>query len=95
MKDKLGNKLTRKEYVERFKSGVKSITPLQQSRMNLMGTVIVFIGVVIGLFATSILKVWWLFTILCGSLFLTGVSFLGLIQKYWAFKKINDVMKGG
>lgn len=95
MRDKLGNKLTRKEYAERFKEGVKSITPLQQSKISLMGSVMVIVGVIIGLITTFTLKVWWLFIILCGSMFLTSISFLSLIQKFWAFKRINNMIKGG
>ena len=69
------------------------ITPLQQTKISLIGGCFVLIGVVIGLITTFITKTWWLFIILFGSLFLSGISFIGMIQRYWALDKINKQLK--
>jgi hypothetical protein len=88
MKDKYGKEITRQEFKERFKQGIQDITPYQQTKISMMGSIIVLVGVFAGLYATFINQVWWLFTILIGSLFLTSVTFLGILQKYLALKKI-------
>lgn len=93
MKDKLGNELTTGEFFSRWKQGIQQITPYQQSAINLMGTVLVLIGVLMGLYATFITKVWWLFIILTGSLFLTSMALLSGCQKYYALKRINQQIK--
>jgi len=74
-------------FLEKWGRGIRMITPLQMARINLMGSSLVLIGVVIGLITTFLSEIWWLFIILVGSLFLTGTSFLGLIQKYIAIKE--------
>lgn len=82
-----------KEFFKRWKGGIEAITPIQQSKISLMGNVLVLVGVITGLITTSLLRVWWLFIILLGSLLLTSMGFLGTIQKYFALKKINEMMK--
>jgi len=90
MKDKFGNELTTKEFFQRWKMGIQKVTPLQQMKVNLIGNSLVLCGVIVGLITTFILKVWWLFIILSGSLFLSSMGFLSNLQKYWVFKKINQ-----
>jgi len=90
MKDKFGNKLTTKEFFSRWKEGIKSVTPLQQVKISLMGNLFVVVGVIIGLITTFILKTWWLFIILCGSFFLTSMACLANFQKYIILKEINE-----
>lgn len=93
MKDKFGNELTGKEYLTRWKEGMMKITPLQQSFLSLISFSFVFIGIIIGLVVMSIAGIWWVVLILVGSLFLTGISFLGTLQKYWALKKVEQKME--
>jgi len=88
MKDRYGKEVTPKEFMERWKQGMQSITPYQQAKISLIGIVLIFLGVISGLYITFITKTWWLFLILLGSLFLTSVNALGAIQKYLALKKI-------
>lgn len=83
-----------KEFFKRWKQGIQAVTPYQQSKINLIGNILIVIGVVFGLVTTFLLKVWWLFIILLGSLFLTSMGFLGNLQKYYVLKKINQQMKG-
>ncbi len=93
MKDRAGKKVTTKEFFSRWKDGINQVTPLQQSKINFIGSVFMFIGVIIGIITTFILKTWWLFIILLGSFLLTAMAFLSNLQKYFAFKKINDQLK--
>ena len=55
----------------------------------------VLIGVCIGLWVTFQSKTWWLFVILCGSLFITGTSLLGSIQKQIILNEFEKAMEGG
>jgi len=83
MKDKDGNYLTMKEWLERWKRGMMSITPLQQTNIQIKGTFIIILGLCAGIWI-SILgfnNLWWLMLILIGGLFNTGVQLLGLLQK--------------
>jgi len=93
MEDKLGNKLTTKEFFQRWKEGIEKITPLQQTRISLMGNFLVIVGVLIGLYTTFKLGVWWLFIVLCGSLLLTSMGLLGILQKYFVLKRLNKLME--
>lgn len=94
MKDKEGNYLTVKEFFSRWKSGIQNVTAYQLSIITLMGTVLVLIGVCIGLFITFKARVWWLFIILLGSLFITSTSLIAGYQKYSVLKSIAK-LKGG
>jgi len=82
-----------KEFFRRWKQGIEEVTPLQQAKVSLMGNVMVLVGVITGLITTGLLHVWWLFIILCGSLFLTSMGFLATIQKYFALKKMNSMLE--
>lgn len=79
----------------KWKRGIEAITPLQQTTVSLIGTVWVLVGIFVGLYATFTTEVWWLFIILLGSLLLSSMSFLGMLQRYFALKKVDELMKGG
>jgi|TARA_R100000501_G_C2602552_1_gene99238 hypothetical protein len=101
-KDKEGNQLTWKEYGERFKQGLEMISPLQQMKISFRGSLIVVVGLIIGLWATFN-SVWWLFIVLCGASINTLVSLLGTWQKIRSLSKIEEtntelmeeLLKGG
>ena len=84
-----------KEFFKRWKGGIQQITPLQQQKINIIGSVFVVCGVIIGIITSFMLKLWWLFIILLGSLLLTGISFISILQKYFVFNELNKQMKGG
>jgi len=60
------------------------------NRWNIIGNSIVLFGVCLGLVTTLLLRSWWLFIILLGSLFLVIVSMIGMIQKHIQLKKIFE-----
>jgi hypothetical protein len=95
LKDKEGNKLTWKQYRARWKEGIQAITPLQQTKTNLIGQWIVLIGIVIGLIATFRLKLWWLCIILIGSSIISITSLLGFYQKYFILRDLDKIIMGG
>ena len=82
-----------KEFFKRWGEGIQKVTAYQQMKISLIGNFLVFVGVIIGLITTFILKVWWLFFILCGSFLLTSMSTLANVQKVLILKKINDRLK--
>ena len=82
-KDKQGNKLTRKEFMSRWKVGIQMVTPLQQVRIQVRSTKISLIGIIAGI-GVSIYKfenLWWVLLILLGVLGVTSMQLVGMIQK--------------
>ena len=94
MKDRDGNALDSKEFFERWKNGIKEITPAQMNIINLQGNLLVLAGISIGLFVTFN-TTWWLFTILSGSFVMSITSLVGLIQKQIILNEFAKAMKGG
>jgi len=92
---KSGEKVSPKEFMKRWKQGMKDVTPRQMGVINIFGSVLVLSGVLIGLVTTFLTKTWWLFIILIGSLFLTAMSFLSTIQKQMMLNEFEKQMKGG
>jgi len=93
MKDREGKEVSASEFIQRWKEGIKKITPLQQTNVQLNGTYLVLIGVIIGLYSTFHTKMWWMFIILLGSLVLVGVSWIGMKQKQHALKEMESLIK--
>lgn len=93
--DKEGNKLTFKEFLNRWGEGMKGISQYQQIKMQLNSTYIMLVGIVCGFVITlfAFENLWWLSIILGGALFNTGVSALGLWQKKLVLKNIEDRFK--
>ena len=90
--DKFGNKLTMKEWLQRWKRGVEGITPLQQTNIQLKGIYIIILGLLSGIVISIIgfKNLWWLMLILIGGLFNTAMQWVGLYQK----KKILERLYG-
>ena len=91
--DKQGNKLTLKEFLSRWKSGITEVTPLQQKKIALWSFIPLFMGILWGITVTFFSKTYWLTLILCGSLPLTLINFLSTFQQYKSIKKVEEVMK--
>ena len=81
------------EFFRRWGEGIKSITPMQSIKITLIGNFIIFIGIILGLITVYYYKQWWLFVILIGTLIVQGIGFLGTIQKYLAFRKIEEITR--
>ena len=89
MRDKEGNYLTTKEFLERWKKGIQKVTPLQQTKISLQGVILVLIGVVVGIVSSFMTGIWWLLIVLCGSLFLTVINLIVTLQRYFSLKEID------
>ncbi len=87
-KNKKGEKLSFKEFINHWKSGLEGITPSQKIKTQIGGTKIMLIGLFLGLCVAVYgwKNLWWVGIILIGALLNTGVQFLGLKQQ----KKILD-----
>ena len=70
------------EFFHRWNEGIQKITPLQMTFQQLIGQVIVLIGIIVGLVVTFYYKQWWIFVILIGSFIVAGTSLIGVWQKY-------------
>lgn len=79
---KNGDKLSFKEFLKRWKSGVVDITPLQQTTTTLWSFIPVVAGIVWGISVTFIGKIYWMSLILVGSLPITLIQVIGTYQKY-------------
>ncbi len=82
-KAKDGSKLSFKEFLKNWKSGIETINPLQKIKIQIGGTRIMLIGLFLGLFVSIYgwKNLWWVGIILIGALLNTGVQYLGLIQQ--------------
>jgi len=82
-KDKSGKELTLKEFLQRWRTGIEGITPLQQVNLQINATFIIIIGLCAGIVISiiGIKNLWWLMIILIGGLFNTVIQMLGLWQK--------------
>lgn len=92
---KEGEKITYREFGKRWKAGIEAITPFQQTKIQLFGHVQIMIGILAGLYFSAQASYGWLFLILLGSFFVSGVGMLGTYQRFLALKKIEGMMKGG
>ena len=90
-KDKAGKELSFKEFMARFKKGLEGITPLQQVKAQMNSTLIMLIGILLGIVVSllTIKTLWWLLIILVGAFFNTLVQYLGLWQKKKIFERIE------
>ncbi len=92
-----GEKLTLKQFFKRWGSGIQGITPLQQTKTNIMGIWITITGIVAGIVVNALIRIkdmwWWITIILVGSLILTLVQFLGSWQKFKRLKATEKAMK--
>ena len=93
MKDKHGNQLTVKEFFSRWKDGIAKITPLQSAKINMQGTLLMVIGILIGIISTIMSHTWWLVIILVGSLIVTLMSLVKLYQSYRIYKEVENATK--
>ena len=87
--DKKGNKLTFKEFMVRFKSGLEGVTMLQKVALQIWSTIIMLIGILCGIVITLFVfkTAWWLTIILCAALFNTLIQLLSLWQQKRILKR--------
>jgi len=89
-RDKLGKKLTWKEFFARWKRGIEEITPVQQSSVMYKNTFIMLIGILLGIIFTlfNLKNLWWLTIILSSAFVNTLVVQIGNFQKYQLLKRM-------
>lgn len=94
-RDKSGKWIDAKEFGIRFKKGVASVKPIQQTSMQILFTWITVIGIMCGIVVCiiTIKTLWWLLIILVAALGNTFVGLLGTYQKYLQLKKIEAMIK--
>ena len=91
--DKAGKRIDAKEFLERWKEGMKGITPLQQMKSMQTGYFIMIAGTIFGIVVSIITKIWWLLIILLGNLLINGTSALGNWQKIKQLTMLEKQMK--
>lgn len=90
IKTKSGEKITGKEFMSRWKSGISGISPLQQTQMSYRSTWIMCFGLMAGLFLSfgNFKNLWWLSLILAAGLFNTLIIQVGNYQKIQTLKQV-------
>ncbi len=89
--DKHGNKLTFKEFMERWRKGIEGLTPLQVTKTHLHSLKVAFIGILLGLYFSvmAFKQLYWLFVILLGSLGITLSQWVAIWQKKRALENME------
>lgn len=97
--DKEGKKLTASEFMERFKQGIASLTPLQKITHELRGTFISTIGFIASLIAVILFRetigllAYGLILIFIGSTWTTGIKWISLMQQHKFLKELEKEVK--
>jgi len=91
---KTGEKLKFKEFFKSWKKGINGITPYQTAKSQVLGNIIVLVGIISGIVINVLVRMenqWiWVTIVLSGSLILTLMSQVGYLQKYWRLKIIKE-----
>lgn len=92
---KSGEKITWKEFFQRWKKGIEGITPLQQTKSLFTSNVIMFIGIFCGLIISlfHFKSLWWLTIVLLGGVINILINMLATWQKLILLKMIEDSLK--
>jgi hypothetical protein len=98
-KDKEGNKLTAKEFTQRFKEGINNITPVQKLQNESRSSFTMLVGYIVGLISLIIYResfaVQWftyaLIIIFLGATWSNGIKWLVLRQQVKQFKGMEDL----
>jgi len=98
MKDKEGNKITMKEFIQRWKIGIQNITPVQKLSNDSRATFVTLIGFIISLIALIIFRdqmpiIWLtygLILIFVGSVWSNLIKWLTLNQQLKLFKNLDS-----
>lgn len=93
-KDKKGNKLTAKEFMQRWKEGIERVTPLQQTQNQINGYLLVLIGELWGVYYGIITATWWLTGMLIGGYMISKAQLTGIYQKKLILKKLEGGVYG-
>ena len=89
--DKQGNKLTFKEFMERWRQGIEGLTPLQVTKTHLKSLKVALIGILLGLYYSvmAFKDLYWLFVILLGSLGIMLSQWVAIWQKKRALQNME------
>jgi len=79
--------------MKKWKEGIKTTSPLQQTKINLWSYPLLLGGQITGIIIMIFRREWWLILILGGSLPMTLMGLLSTYQKYCQQKRIYDAMK--
>lgn len=89
---KLGEQISTKEFMSRWKQGIMNITQLQQSQNLFWNSWLIVIGIVAGIVVSiyNFKNLWWLMIVLLGALGNTIVMQIANYQKMIRLKEIEN-----
>lgn len=92
MRDKQGNYLTLKEYMERWKQGISNITPLQQAVSTQRGNYVLQFGLLCGIVASVVnyKNFWWVIIILAAAFFNNLIQLIVSHNRIKMLKELED-----
>ncbi len=80
-----------KEFFRQWRRGIKNITPIQFSWIQLQGIILIFIGACIGMYISFHNETWWLFLILLGTFTISITNVTQTIQKLIVLYEFADI----
>ena len=83
-------RLGAKKFFEKWKQGIDNISPLQQTTSQLIGSIPVLIGFIIGI---CVNKTFWVLLCLIGGLIMVLSQEVGMLQRYIRLKVQDKIMK--
>ena len=93
-KDKAGNKLTGKEFIQRWRKGIEKVTALQQINSQIYGRFVLMIGVFWGIYVSILTAQIWLTAILIGSFMVAKAQMYETYQKKLILEKLEGGVNG-
>lgn len=92
-RDKKGEELTFREFLNRWKSGVSETSPLQQTTITLWSYPALIAGILWGFVVTLYSGTYWMSLILFATMPITSMQILATWQKYKRLKETDKIMK--
>lgn len=93
-KDKKGNKLTAKEFMQRWKEGIERVTPIQLTQNQINGFFVVMVGELWGIYVAILSLQYWLILILIGAFMVSKAQLTVIYQKKLILKKLEGGVDG-
>ena len=90
---KTGEKVTFRQFLSQWKSGIANMNPLQQNTSMLFGQFTSLAGVIWGIVFSCIIGYYWMMVILVGGLIVLGTQMIGAFQTRKVLKMMFTVTK--
>ena len=80
-------------FFKKWKEGIKNLTPLQQLRAKIIGTIGGTVGLILALVTLIMQRLWGFAIFIFFIIFIQGVSLISLLQQYDNLKQTFDELE--